>query len=91
MTQTDGTVLYIDNPTKLPKVKRLKNGRAFVKASIISPYSFVGVLWKCLRKKSFCPHKYINESRVMLIYDLPLSEIIYDFFDQLNRTKIYAS
>ena len=56
------------------------------------PYGFCGEYYgNCPRKKRFCPHEYINESRVMLIYDLPLSEIIYDFFDQKSRTKGYAS
>jgi GTP-binding protein LepA len=95
VTQTDGTVLYIDNPTKLPKVQEIeKMEEPFVKASIMVPTDFVGSIMEIAQERRgvFVHMEYINESRVMLIYDLPLSEIIYDFFDQLkSRTKGYAS
>lgn len=95
ITQTDGSVVQIDNPTKLPTPQEIAMmEEPYVKATIMVPTEFVGSIMEIgqERRGSFIHMEYITESRVMLTYDLPLSEIIYDFFDQLkSRTKGYAS
>ncbi|MDD4752694.1 MAG: translation elongation factor 4 [Desulfitobacteriaceae bacterium] len=94
-TKTDNTEIYIDNPTKLPSSQEMiMVEEPYVKATIMVPSEFVGSVMEIAteRRGSFINMEYITESRVMMIYDLPLSEIIYDFFDQLkSRTKGYAS
>jgi GTP-binding protein LepA len=95
VTCNDGSIIYIDNPIKLPKPQEISmTEEPYVKASIMVPASFVGSVMEIAneRRGQFINMEYITESRVMMIYDLPLSEIIFDFFDQLkSRTKGYAS
>lgn len=95
ITKTDGTVIHVDNPTKLPTPQEImKMEEPYVKANMMVPSEFVGSIMEIgqERRGNFLQMEYITESRVMLTYDLPLSEIIYDFFDQLkSRTKGYAS
>lgn len=95
VTQTDNSVIHVDNPTKLPKPQEIAlMEEPYVKATIMVPTEFVGSVMEITqeRRGNFVHMEYISESRVMMIYDLPLSEIIYDFFDQLkSRTKGYAS
>lgn len=92
---TGGEVLYIENPTHLPppnKIERLEE--PFVRATIMVPNDFVGpVMELCQdRRGTFKNMEYLGVNRVVLTYELPLSEIIYDFFDQLkSRTRGYAS
>ncbi|OPX87056.1 translation elongation factor 4 [Pelotomaculum sp. PtaB.Bin117] len=95
VTTTTGAVLEIENPSKLPPsgvIQRIEE--PFVKAIIMCPKDYVGqVMELCQeRRGNFTNMEYMSASRVMLTYDLPLSEIIYDFFDQLkSRTRGYAS
>ncbi len=95
ITRTDGTVEYIDNPVKLPPANELLMiEEPYVKATIMCPSEFIGAIMELARDRrgTFINMEYITPTRVMLIYDLPLSEIIYDFFDQLkSRTRGYAS
>ncbi|BCV20559.1 elongation factor 4 [Moorella sp. Hama-1] len=92
---TDGSVIMIDNPTALPAPTLIDHiEEPFVEATIMTPKDFVGpVMELCQEKRgSFLNLDYLSEKRVSLKYDLPLAEIIYDFFDQLKtRTRGYAS
>jgi len=95
ITRTDGSVSFVDNPTKLPKPQEIEfMEEPYVKATTMVPAEFVGSVMEITqeRRGNFINMEYITESRVMMIYDLPLAEIIFDFFDQLkSRTKGYAS
>lgn len=92
---TDGTEVSVDNPTNMPdpqKIDRIEE--PYVKATIMVPNDYVGpVMELCQGKRgTFVDMQYLDEKRVMLIYDIPLSEIVYDFFDALkSNTKGYAS
>jgi len=92
---TDGTEVAVDNPTNMPdpqKIDRIEE--PYVKATIMVPNDYVGpVMELCQGKRgTFVDMQYLDEKRVMLIYDIPLSEIVYDFFDALkSNTKGYAS
>lgn len=92
---TDGTSLEIDNPSKLPTPQEIDHiEEPYVKATIMAPKDYVGpVMDICQRKRGiFGDLKYIDENRVTITYELPLSEIVYDFFDKLkSSTKGYAS
>ncbi len=93
--QTNGEVFDIDNPTKLPPVQQVEQlEEPYVKATVMVPNNFVGAIMDLAQEKrgNFKNMEYLTETRVMLTYELPLSEIVYDFFDQLkSRTKGYAS
>ena len=95
VTRTDGEVLDIDNPALMPPATNIAEiQEPFVKATIISPSTYVGALMELSqeRRGTFINMEYLDPTRVMLTYHLPLSEIMYDFFDQLkSRTKGYAS
>lgn len=95
VTKTNGDVLEIDNPTELPDAAELAYiEEPYVKATIMVPKDFVGNIMELTKEKrgDFVNMEYITPERVMLIYDLPLSEIIFDFFDKLKSyTKGYAS
>lgn len=95
ITTTSGEVLEIDNPTKMPPPGRIeKTEEPYVSATVMVPKDYVGpVMELCQdRRGIFKNMEYMGENRVMLSYQLPLSEIIYDFFDQLkSRTRGYAS
>ena len=95
ITKTDDEVVYIDNPAQLPNVQEIKIfEEPFVTANIMVPTDFIGAVMEVAQDKRgvFLDMTYITEKRVTLKYDLPLSEIVYDFFDLLKtRTKGYAS
>lgn len=95
ITRTDGEVLNIDNPTNLPPLTEIeKMEEPVVKATIMVPTEYVGNIMELAQERRgvYKDMKYIDEGRVMLLYELPLNEIIYDFFDALkSRTKGYAS
>ena len=92
---TDGTVVNIDNPSLMPDPQSIQEIREpYVDAKIMVPNDYVGAVMEiCQRKRGdFIDMQYMDENRVNVIYDLPLSEIVYDFFDQLkSHTKGYAS
>jgi GTP-binding protein LepA len=91
----DGEVMMIDNPANLPDPATItRMQEPFVSASVLTPQEFVGAIMELCQDKRgvFKDMKYIEGGRVQLTYDLPLNEIIYDFFDQLkSRTRGYAS
>ncbi len=93
--KTDGEVIKVDNPTLMPDPQSIEEIlEPFVKASIMVPNDYVGpVMELCQRKRGqFIDMQYLDDIRVNVIYDLPLSEIVFDFFDQLkSNTKGYAS
>ena len=95
VTLTDGTVVSIDNPSKYPDPGRIaKVEEPFVRASILVPESFVGAVMELCqdRRGQFKNMEYLTPERVRLEYELPLAEILLDFFDRLkSRTKGYAS
>lgn len=92
---TDGTMLKIDNPSLLPPVQRIDRiEEPYVKASVIVPNDYVGsVMELCQNKRGIYKDMHIIDSaRYQLVYELPLGEIIFDFFDRLKScTKGYAS
>jgi GTP-binding protein LepA len=95
VTKTDGKVLEIDNPTNLPPPAQIDYiEEPVVEATIMTPSDTVGSIMELCqeRRGTFKDMKYLDETRVCINYNLPLSEIIYDFFDALkSRTKGYAS
>ena len=95
VTMTNGEVQYIDNPTNYPDPALIQTAEEpVVKASILSPSEFVGNIMELCqdRRGTFKDMQYLDDTRVELHYELPLNEIVYDFFDVLkSRTKGYAS
>ncbi len=93
--KTDGEIFEIENPSKLPTPQEIEHiEEPYVKAMVIVPNDYVGVVMELSQEKrgEFKDMKYLDVSRVMLTYDLPLSEIIYDYFDRLKScTRGYAS
>lgn len=93
--RTDGELLNIDNPTNLPTAQEIDYmEEPIVTATIMLPKDYVGnVMELCQeRRGTYKNMDYIDETRVILTYELPLNEIIYDFFDALkSRTRGYAS
>ena len=93
--KTDGTMLEIYNPSDLPKPDEISRiEEPFVEAEILTPKEFVGNIMEICqnRRGIYIDMKYLDTTRVTLIYELPLNEIIYDFFDKLkSKTKGYAS
>ncbi|MBO5898899.1 MAG: elongation factor 4 [Clostridia bacterium] len=91
----DGTVTMIDNPSNYPDAAEIAQAfEPVVRASIITPTDFVGNLMDLCqdRRGVFIDMKYLDQTRVELHYDLPLGEIVYDFFDALkSRSRGYAS
>ena len=91
----DGETVRIDNPSNFPPADEIETAyEPIVKANIITPTEFVGGLMDLCqdRRGTFIDMKYIDTARVELHYDLPLNEIIYDFFDALkSRSRGYAS
>ncbi|NLZ75516.1 MAG: elongation factor 4 [Erysipelotrichia bacterium] len=92
---TNGKVLKIDNPALVPASQYLeKISEPFVSAKIMSPKDYIGPIMElCQRKRGLYKDIiYLDDKRVMIIYELPLSEIVFDFFDRLkSSTKGYAS
>jgi GTP-binding protein LepA len=93
--QTNGEKVRIDNPAKMPPVQKIDEIlEPFVAASIMVPSDYVGQVMELCRDKRgvFVNMEYMTATRVHLHYELPLSEIIYDFFDELkSKTRGYAS
>ena len=93
--KTDGEILEIDNPTNLPPTNDIEYmEEPFVDAQVITPQEYVGAIMELCQNKrgTFRDMKYIEGGRVLLNYDMPLNEVIFDFFDNLkSRTRGYAS
>lgn len=92
---TNGEDVIVDNPSNMPDPQSIDRvEEPFVKASIMVPNDYVGAVMEICQGKrgTFIDMQYLDETRVTLTYEIPLSEIVYDFFDQLkSNTKGYAS
>jgi GTP-binding protein LepA len=92
---TDGNELTVDNPAQLPSAGQIAEIREpWVKVTIVAPTRYIGTLMDLVssHRGSFEKMEYLDEQRVMLSYDLPLSEMLVEFYDQLkSRTQGYAS
>lgn len=92
---TNGEMVPIDNPSKLPdssKINRIEE--PYVKANIMTPKEYVGPIMELCQEKRgiYLDLQYFDDTRMILVYELPLSEIVYNFFDKLKScTKGYAS
>ena len=95
VTKNEGSVVYIDNPSNFPPPEEIKfAAEPVVKASIITPTEYIGAIMDLCqtRRGVYNGMSYLDTNRAELKYDLPLNEIIYDFFDALkSRSKGYAS
>ena len=93
--KTNGEVIEVDNPAKLPPPTEIDYvEEPYVKATTIVPKDYVGAIMELSQDKrgEYISMEYIDESRVSIVYHLPLGEIIYDYFDKLkSATKGYAS
>ena len=93
--KTNGEVFSIDNPAALPPTTEIKFiEEPMVKATIIVPSDYIGAVMELCRDKrgTYKSMDYIDKTRVMIVYEMPLNEIIYDFFDKLkSMTRGYAS
>ena len=92
---TKGQTLFIDNPTKLPEPTSIQDfEEPYIKATLITPEAYVGNLLALCQERRGTQKglTYLNPTRVMLIYEMPLSEIVLDFYDRLkSKTQGYAS
>ncbi|KZE68436.1 elongation factor 4 [Fictibacillus phosphorivorans] len=95
VTMTDGEKIIVDNPANMPEAQKISVvEEPYVKASIMTPNDYVGTIMEICQKKRgiFMTMDYLENNRVNVLYEIPLSEIVYDFFDQLkSSTKGYAS
>ena len=91
----NGETLYIDNPLEYPEVMRIESvEEPYIRANIITPVSFVGpVISLCLEKRGYqTSMNYLDEKRVELVYEMPLAEVLFDFYDRLKSiSRGYAS
>lgn len=92
---TNGEEMEIDTPSKMPDKSKLKETlEPYIKTSIFTPSEYIGPIMELCQEKrgNYLSMEYIDEERVNIHYELPLSEIVYDFFDKLKSyTKGYAS
>ncbi len=95
VNKTDGTQLTVDNPADFPEqVSILNVEEPYVKATIMVPNDYVGAVMELSQRKrgDFVTMDYLDDYRVNVVYEIPLSEIVFDFFDKLkSSTKAYAS
>ncbi|HUX87005.1 MAG TPA: translation elongation factor 4 [Chloroflexota bacterium] len=95
VTTTKGTTLQIDNPSDLPSAAEIAAiSEPWVKISIVTPSRYIGAIMELVsqRRGTFDKMEYLDENRVLLTYDVPFSEILVEFYDQLkSRTQGYAS
>lgn len=95
VTKTDGEVIEVQNPSNLPAANEmLKIEEPIVKADIMTPKEYVGTIMDLCNNKrgTFLNMEYLEENRLVMHYELPLNEVIYDFFDALkSKTRGYAS
>ena len=93
--KTDGEIIEIQNPTNMPAVSEIEYMKEpIVSASIMTPKDYVGTIMELCqnRRGQFVNMEYMDETRVNIHYNLPLNEVIYDFFDALkSRTRGFAS
>ena len=92
---TDGSVISIDSPVKMPERQRIaKISEPYIRTNIFVPSNYIGPIMELCQDKrgNYISMEYIDKTRVNIHYEIPLSEIVYDFFDKLkSTTKGYAS
>jgi GTP-binding protein LepA len=92
---TDGSEINVDNPSNMPEPQKIDRvEEPYVKATMMTPNDYVGAIMElCQGKRGiFIDMQYLDQNRVSIVYEIPLAEIVYDFFDQLkSSTKGYAS
>ncbi len=92
---TDGEIVRVDNPSKMPEPLKIDHiEEPYVRASIMAPNDYVGAIMELCQNKrgNYINMEYLDDTRVSIIYEIPLSEIVFDFFDRLkSSTKGYAS
>lgn len=91
---TDGSDLFVDNPSEYPQGRILSAEEPYIKASIITPAAYIGSLMElCKQKRGIQTNmQYLDEKRVELTYEMPLSEVLFDFYDKLKSySRGYAS
>ncbi|EAC8268367.1 elongation factor 4 [Listeria monocytogenes] len=92
---TDGSNIVVDNPAEMPEPGVIESvEEPYVKATVMVPHDYVGAVMELAQNKrgNFITMEYLDDIRVSIVYEIPLSEIVYDFFDQLkSSTKGYAS
>ena len=92
---TDGVINYIDSPSKMPQKEKIKDIKEpYIRTSLFAPSEYIGPIMELCQNKrgNYISIEYINKNRVNIHYELPLSEIVYDFFDKLKSiSKGYAS
>ena len=95
VNMTDGTTIPLDNPSKLPDSSKISSiEEPYVKASIMTPKEYVGPIMELCQERRglYVNLEYFDDTRMILTYELPLAEIVYNFFDKLKSyTKGYAS
>ena len=93
--KTDGEIIAIDSPTKMPEKVKIKSiSEPYIKAQVFAPAEYIGPIMELCQNKrgTYIGLEYIDKTRVNITYELPLSEIVYDFFNKLkSATKGYAS
>ncbi|MFC3417998.1 translation elongation factor 4 [Salinicoccus hispanicus] len=92
---TDGSKVIVDNPAEMPDPQKIDHiEEPYVKSTVMVPNDYVGSVMELCQKKrgNFITMDYLDDIRVNIIYEIPLSEVVFDFFDQLkSQTKGYAS
>ena len=92
---TDGSTIYIDSPSKMPNIQKIKEIKEpYIRTNIFVPSEYIGPIMELCQNKrgNYVSMEYIDKERVNIHYEIPLSEIVYDFFDKLKSyTKGYAS
>ena len=92
---TDKNTIYVDSPSKMPERQRIDSIlEPYIKTNIFVPSDYIGAIMKLCQDKrgNYISMEYLDEKRVNIHYEIPLSEIVYDFFDRLkSTTKGYAS
>ena len=95
ITKTDGEVIEIDSPAKMPERQKIKKiEEPYIRTDILVPSEYIGPIMELCQNKrgNYINMEYLNQIRVNIHYEIPLSEIVYDFFDKLkSATRGYAS
>jgi GTP-binding protein LepA len=95
VTRTDGQVVVVDNPSEMPDPGKIATiEEPWMEISVVTPTRYIGPIMELVtaRRGSYKKMDYLDEERVVLVYDIPLGELIVDFYDQLkSRTQGYAS
>ena len=95
VTKTDNSIIFVDNPVKMPERQSIsKVEEPYIKTNILVPSDYIGPIMELCQNKrgNYISMEYLDKTRVNIHYEIPLSEIVYDFFDKLKgATRGYAS